>query len=117
MIESDSLTSRKSSSLSIGLILILVINVVSACTWVKPTESGVEITVTEASQVAHCRKVSTLTTSVKHNIGSMQRNAEKVRTELLTLGRNEAAIRGGDTIVPRGEVEGGSMTFDVYQCD
>ncbi len=108
--------SRIASSLKIGLTLTLAISVVSACTWVKPTEAGAQVVVAEVAHIAHCKRISTLTTSVKHTIGSMQRNAEKVHQELLTLGRNEAAIRGGDTIVARGPVQEGSMTFDVYQC-
>jgi hypothetical protein len=46
----------------------------------------------------------------------MDRKKEKVRLEIETLARNEAAIRGGDTIVPRGPVEAGSRTYDVYRC-
>ena len=100
-----------------GISMMLVICVASACTWVKPTETGAQVVVAEAFNVSSCKRTSTLTTSVKHTIGSMDRKAEKVKLELVTLARNEAALRNGDTIVARGPVTDGSMTFDVYQCD
>ena len=90
---------------------------VISCTWVKPTEAGAHVTVADNTEIADCKRISTITTSVKHTIGSMDRKADKVRTELITLARNEAAIREGDTIVSRGPVSEGAMTFDVYQCD
>ena len=89
----------------------------SACTWVKPTEDGARVVVAEPFNVRDCARVSTITTSVKYAIGSMQRKPEKVEQELTTLARNEAAIRGGDTIVPRGEVREGARTFEVYRCN
>jgi hypothetical protein len=97
-------------------IAILAALALSACTWVKPTEGAAAVVVAEPCKVRDCTRVSTLTTSVKHTIGSMQRKPEKVEQELTTLARNEAAIRGGDTIVPRGEVQEGARTFDVYRC-
>lgn len=88
----------------------------SACTWVKPTAGGANVVVAEAFNVRDCSRVSTITTSVKHQVGSMQRKPEKVEQELTTLARNEAAIRGGDTIVPLGEVKDGARSFNVYRC-
>jgi len=100
-------------TISIGILAAMAL---AACTWVKPTEEGARVVVAEAYNVRDCTRVSTLTTSVKHTVGSMQRKPEKVEQELTTLARNEAAIRGGDTIVPRGEVQEGARTFDVYRC-
>lgn len=97
-------------------ITILAALALSACSWVKPTEGGARVVVAEPYNVRDCTRVSTLTTSVKHTIGSMQRKPEKVEQELTTLARNEAAIRGGDTIVPRGDVKDGARTFEVYRC-
>ena len=101
----------------VKLFAFLVPLFVISCTWVKPTEEGAHVTITDKSKIAGCKRISTITTSVKHTIGSMNRKADKVRTELITLARNEAAIRKGDTIVSRGPVSDGAMTFDVYQCD
>ena len=88
----------------------------AACTWVKPTEAGEGVVVGESFNITHCQKLGKTTTSVKHKVGSMDRKADKVRQELVTLARNEAAVMGGDTIVAQGPMADGSMTFDVYAC-
>jgi hypothetical protein len=96
--------------------LLVAVLALQACTWVKPTEAGAAVVVAESFNVRDCALVSTITTSVKHSIGNRPRKAEKVAQELATLARNEAAIRGGDTIVPQGEVEDGARTYAVYAC-
>ncbi len=101
----------------IRIMMLVVICTTFSCTWVKPTETGAQVVVAEPFNISQCDRISTLTTSVKHTIGSMDRKAEKVKLELVTLARNEAALRNGDTIVARGPVADGSMTFDVYRCD
>lgn len=93
-----------------------LITVLQACTWVKPTEAGANVVVGQASNVRTCKHISAITTSVKNQVGSMPRKPAKVSEELTTLAKNEAAIRGGDTIVAKAPASGGSMTFDVYQC-
>lgn len=95
---------------------LVILALLQACTWVKPTEAGAGVVVGQASNVRSCRHISTITTSVKHQVGSMPRKPTKVTEELTTLAKNEAAIRGGDTIVAKGPASGGSMTFDVYRC-
>jgi len=107
----------KNSMSKICLLMLVVICTTFSCTWVKPTETGAQVVVAEPFNISQCDRISTLTTSVKHTIGSMDRKAEKVKLELVTLARNEAALRNGDTIVARGPVADGSMTFDVYRCD
>ncbi len=44
------------------------------------------------------------------------RSDPKIEQELESLARNEAALMGGDTIVPASAIEGGRQTFDVYLC-
>ena len=96
--------------------LILLLSVPGACTWVKPTAEGEKVVVANAEHVMQCKKISTTTFSVKHKIGSMDRKQEKVSGELMTLAKNEAAARDGDTVVSHGPVKEGSMTFDIYRC-
>jgi hypothetical protein len=107
---------RTNKLLSIGLPLLIGLFSATSCTWVKPTEEGVSVDVLDKTGIENCKQISTLKTSVKHTIGSMNRNPEKVHMELVTLARNEAALRNGNTIVPLGPVTDGAMTFDVYQC-
>jgi hypothetical protein len=86
------------------------------CTWVKPTEAGKGVTLVPVANVTHCERLGATKSSVKHKIGSMDRNEEKVTEELVTLARNEAAEMGGDSIVAQGPAEDGEMRFDVYRC-
>jgi len=39
-----------------------------------------------------------------------------IQGELESLARNEAALMGGDAIVPASAIERGRQTFDVYLC-
>lgn len=87
-----------------------------ACTWVKPTEAGAQVRLVEDYNVTQCTKLGTTTTSVKHKIGAMGRDLEKVTEELTVLARNEAAVMGGDSIVAQGPPADGSMVFGVYRC-
>lgn len=97
-------------------VLIAIISLSTACTWVKVNEDGSKVAVTHMNHVANCEKVRNVTVKVKASLGPVDRNAEKVATELATLARNEAVNFGGDTIVPTSAVENGSQSFAVYKC-
>lgn len=97
-------------------LLILMASLASACTWVKVDERAEDIVVGKESNVRGCEKLSDTNVSVADSIGPISRGEEKVATELLNMGKNEAIRLGGDTIVPRGEPEDGRQTFSVYRC-
>lgn len=97
-------------------VLLVAISLCSACTWVKVNEDGSKVAVTHMSHVANCEKVRNVNVKVKSNLGPVDRNAEKVATELATLARNEAVNFGGDTVVPTTPVENGRQSFAVYRC-
>jgi hypothetical protein len=53
----------------------------------------------------------------KSDVAYIDRNREKVATELETLARNAAASMGGDTVVPETVVsEQGEQSFGIYRC-
>jgi hypothetical protein len=87
-----------------------------SCTWVEPTREGSEVTLVEALDVETCSRVGTATASVRHKVGVYTRSQDKVTEELITLGKNQAAEMGGDSIVAKGDPDEGSMSFDVYKC-
>lgn len=89
---------------------------VSACTWVEPTKEGNEVLLVKAFNVQSCKHIGSTTSSVKDAIGPVTRSEEKVREELITLAKNNAAERGGDSIVAKGPVVNGSMSFDIFRC-
>jgi hypothetical protein len=68
------------------------------------------------ANVRSCEKLRNVNVKVKASVGPIDRNADKVATELANLARNEAASFGGDTVVPTSSVEDGSQTFAVYKC-
>jgi len=39
-----------------------------------------------------------------------------VTEELVTLAKNRAAEKGGDSIVAKGPASEGEMSFDIYKC-
>lgn len=88
----------------------------AGCTWVEPTKEGEEVLLVKAFNVETCKHIGATTTSVKHNIGPVTRSEEKVREELITLAKNHAAERGGNSIVVRDPVADGAMSFDIYRC-
>lgn len=89
----------------------------SACNFVKVTETGSTVAVSNASAVQGCSKVSVLTVKTRGNyVGSMKRNPETIAKELTNLARNDAMDAGGDTIVPINQPVDGRQSFDVYRC-
>ena len=100
----------------ISIPLFAVILMAAGCSWVKPTERAADVRVAEAADVTSCRKVGTSTVSVLDNVVGIPRSYRTLSTELATLARNEAAILGGDTVVPSSEIVDGQQVFEVYDC-
>jgi hypothetical protein len=97
------------------LIALLSILALSACTWVKSEPGAFEVDLKKADEVVACKKLGNASTSTKPSFG-LNRNADKVAMELLTLARNEAVRMGGNAVIPVGQVVGGSQSFAVYRC-
>jgi uncharacterized membrane protein len=97
-------------------LLIAIITLSSACTWVKVSEDGSKVAVTNMANVSNCEKLRNVTTKVKASVGPIDRNDQKVGTELATMARNEAVNFGGDTVVPTSGINNGSQSFAIYKC-
>jgi|SRR5690606_24380067 hypothetical protein len=93
-----------------------LISLASACTWVKVDDAGSRVAVTNQSQTSSCERLRTVNVKITSKLGPVERNSDKVSTELRNMARNEAAKYGGDTIVPASEVQNGEQSFDVYRC-
>lgn len=87
-----------------------------ACTWVPLDDQASSVTVAEAGSLEACDRVGTTTSSVRARIGFVNRSEIKVKRELVTLARNEAARMDGDTVSPESPVEDGRRVFGVYRC-
>jgi len=98
------------------LIVFCCVLMLSSCAWVKVTSKGEGVRLVQSVRtVASCKKLGNVNAKVVGKI-VFDRDAEKVSSELADLARNEAALIGGDTIVPISEISDGRRTFAVYQC-
>ena len=88
----------------------------AGCTWVELSEEA-EAVKLAAEAPANCERIGGTTSMTKSDIASIDRNRDKVATELATLARNAAARMGGDTVVAETEVsEAGEQAFGIYRC-
>lgn len=89
----------------------------SSCTWVEPTkESEAVAVVTDAVKLEGCKKLLSTTSSVLDKVGFMERTEGLMVDELTTMAKNKAAAVGGDTIIAKGPIKQGSMSFDIFKC-
>jgi len=98
-------------------LIMLLVPVVSACTWVKMAPGGKDVRVVRADQVmSACERRGEVSVSVKDRLGPYGRNEIKVRDELETLARNEAPSLQADTVQPKGEPSDGEQRFIAWRC-
>ena len=98
------------------LALIPIILFTTACTWVNENAAGRSIIITMIDDVKHCKKVGNISAKVKHKIGFIPRNKDKVLRELQTLARNEAVKLNADTIVADGQAIEGKQSYQAFAC-
>lgn len=90
---------------------------VSACSWgIKLDSSGRQVRTAWDGQTSGCQELGKVTVSVLDRVGPVSRNDIKLRDELQTLARNEAAQMGADTIAPLGEPRDGSQSWSAWRC-
>ena len=98
------------------LLLCAVLSVLAGCTWVKLEDAGAHVRVAYDGRVDGCDKVGEVGVSVKDRIGPYDRSNLKVKDELETLARNQAASLPADTLVAIGEPRNGEQSFTAYHC-
>jgi len=89
----------------------------AGCTWVplQPEAKAVRV-VPAGAAPAGCTRQGDIEVSVKHAVGFYRRDPVKVRDELETLARNEAAGLGANVMQPLAEPVGGSQRFAAWRC-
>ena len=98
--------------------VVLAVALVSGCSWVSltPEAESVKLLASEA-EARDCEQVGKTTVSLVDRVAGIERNPEKVRSELTTLARNSAAQDlDANAVMPISEVEAGRQTFAVYRC-
>ncbi len=89
----------------------------SACTWVPMAPEAKAVRVVPAGVApAGCEKRGEVTVSVTDKVVLYERNALRVRDELETLARNQAAGIPANTVQPLGDPANGEQRFAAYQC-
>jgi hypothetical protein len=99
-----------------ALLSVVVLAGVQACTWVKSSDSGNAVHVAYDGNVSGCRDAGSVSVSVADKVAFYHRPALKVRDELETLARNQAASLPADTIKATSEPTDGAQTFEAYVC-
>lgn len=98
------------------LTLIMAGFLLTGCTWVETTSQGEKVRIATTKEVAACKRLGKTTVSLVAKIAGIERNKQKVKSELETLARNSAADMGGNAVVAETEPEDGKQTFGVYEC-
>jgi hypothetical protein len=99
------------------LFALLSAALIPACTWVKMEAGGGEVRVApRGDELAGCTRRGEVGVSVKDKVGLYRRNELKVRDELETMARNEAASLGADTVQALNEPSAGEQRFAAYAC-
>ena len=98
-------------------LLIAVLLLLPACTWVRlnPAARPVKVIAAGAAPPG-CEQRGEVAVSVKDKVAFYERNNLRVRDELETLARNEAPGIQADTIQPLGEPADGAQRFAAYRC-
>lgn len=99
-----------------GVMPSLLAAALAECSWVEPTAGGNAVRVAWDGNVAGCRDVGAINVAVADKVGFYHRSELKVRDELETLARNQAASIPADTIKPTGEPKDGTQSFEAYVC-
>jgi hypothetical protein len=101
----------------VNYVVPVAVVLLSSCSWVEPTkESDAVAVVTDAVKLEGCKKLLSTTSSVLDKVGFMDRTERAMADELTILAKNKAAAVGGDTVIAKGPVKDGSMSFDIFKC-
>ena len=100
-----------------ALLLTAAVLAATGCTWVKmaPEASAVRV-VPMGAAPAGCELQQEIEVTVTGKVGFWERNTLRVREELETLARNEAAELKADTLQPLEEPRGDEQRFAAYRC-
>lgn len=103
-------------SIQTTALLLLAPAVLASCTWVKPSPGGDSVRVAYDGNVTGCREAGQVSVSVADKVAFYHRPELKVRDELETLARNQAAELPADTIKAATEPHDGEQKFTAYVC-
>jgi hypothetical protein len=90
----------------------------AACgnSWVQVTPEGQRVSLATAADIGNCRRIGVANVNALDSIAFVNRGANRLQDELVSLARNEAGEAGGNRVVPESTIEDGRQTFGIYQC-
>lgn len=94
----------------------LSIITLTACAWVDVTKEGKDVVVVKQFNVKDCARLGTSNVSLTQKVGIFSLDNKAATEELTAVAKNRAGELGGDSIVARGPVTDGKMSFDIYKC-
>lgn len=97
-------------------VLTVAIVALAGCSFVKLSDGGKNVDIRENSSTASCTRLGVVTVNGVGKVAGVSRGDKKVKTELSTLARNDAAVMCANVIVPVGEPVDGSQKFEAYNC-
>ncbi len=97
-------------------VLITILTLMNACTWVQLTSAGEQVEIRAINQVPGCERLGRASSTTMDRLILVDRSTEAQREELITLARNEAANMGGNVIVATTNINNGRQQFDVFRC-
>ncbi|MGH1440078.1 MAG: DUF4156 domain-containing protein [Cellvibrionaceae bacterium] len=103
-------------TISILITLSTTLLILTGCTWVNENTDGRKVLITVIDGVQNCTKVGNIKANVKHKLGFIPRNNDKVTRELQVLARNEAVTLGANTIVADGAPVEGEQSYQAFSC-
>ena len=90
--------------------------ITAGCTWVEPIEDAQIVYLVRAANTQGCERLGTTLSTVKDQIGWLNRSDTRVAAELLTLAQNAAVTMGGNSLVETAPPMDGSQQFIIYSC-
>ncbi len=97
-------------------IAMLLIQGMTACTWVELSEQGEHVRVLTAAEITSCKRVGKTTVKTAEKVAGLERHEHKIQEESDTLARNSAVELEGDAVVPVGKPVNGRQVYEVYRC-
>ena len=100
-----------------GIVKVAIVAPMLGCTWVPLSSEGRNVRMLASSEAADCERIGEASARTTDRVVIFARTDRKVREELESLARNEAAELGGNAIAPIGTATNGRQSFDVYRCE
>lgn len=90
----------------------------AACqNWVELTDAGRDVSIVTPATAENCERLGRVTARSREQVAGLHRDPERLKRELKTLARNEAASLGANAILATTEVTDGRQSFDALRCD